>query len=90
MVVSALYQNRPLQQADIEYHHMNKFRRGGNLLSRPPHEADIAQHRRYAIDGEDWNLIFLTGLQAKAEYFSSAQFTDRDSYYGTNQTECLW
>lgn len=27
----------------FEYHHMEEFRRGGNLLSRPPHEADIAE-----------------------------------------------
>lgn len=35
----------------FEYHHMNEFRRGGNLLNRPPHEADIAEQLEHSIDG---------------------------------------
>lgn len=35
----------------FEYHHMNEYRRGGNLLDRPPHEADIAEQLEHSIDG---------------------------------------
>ena len=34
----------------FEYHHMNEYRRGGNLLDRPPHEADIAEQLEHSID----------------------------------------
>ena len=30
---------------------MNEYRRGGNLLDRPPHEADIAEQLEHSIDG---------------------------------------
>ena len=70
----------------LEYHHMNEFRRGGNLLSRPPHEADIAEQLQHAIDGGGLKFdLFSPDYKQKLSIFSSAQFTDRDSYYGTNQ-----
>ncbi len=42
----------------FEYHHMNEYRRGGNLLDRPPHEADIAEQLEHSIDGGGLNSIF--------------------------------
>ena len=35
----------------LEYHHINEYRRGGNLLNRPPHEADIAEQLNHSING---------------------------------------
>ena len=35
----------------FEYHHLQEFRRGGNLLNRPPHEADIAEQIQHSING---------------------------------------
>lgn len=70
----------------FEYHHMGEFRRGGNLLSRPPHEADIAEQLEHAIDGGGLKFdLFSSDYKQKLSVFTSAQYTDRDSYYGTNQ-----
>jgi len=70
----------------FEYHHMEEFRRGGNLLDRPPHEADIAEQLEHSIDGGgikyDW---FSKDYKHKLSTFASAQNTSRDSYYGTGQ-----
>lgn len=70
----------------FEYHHMNEYRRGGNLLDRPPHEADIAEQLEHSIDGGGLKFdLFSTDYKHRLSLFTSAQHTDRDSYYGTNQ-----
>ncbi|MFR6236904.1 MAG: hypothetical protein ACLULL_06060 [Parabacteroides distasonis] len=35
----------------FEYHHLQEFRRGGNLADNPPHEADIADRFSTSING---------------------------------------
>lgn len=70
----------------FEYHHMNEYRRGGNLLDRPPHEADIAEQLEHSIDGGGLKFdLFSSDYKQKFSVFTSAQNTDRDSYYGTGQ-----
>ena len=70
----------------FEYHHMNEYRRGGNLLDRPPHEADIAEQLEHSIDGGGLKFdLFSSDYKHKFSVFTSAQNTDRDSYYGTGQ-----
>ncbi len=70
----------------FEYHHMNEFRRGGNNLSRPPHEADIAEQLQHSIDGGGLKFdLFSTDYKHRWSIYTSAQNTDRDSYYGTDQ-----
>lgn len=70
----------------FEYHHMNEYRRGGNLLDRPPHEADIAEQLEHSIDGGGLKFdLFSTDYKHRLSLFTSAQHTDRDSYYGTHQ-----
>ena len=70
----------------FEYHHMGEYRRGGNLLSRPPHEADIAEQLEHAIDGGGLKFdLFSSDYKQKLSVFTSAQYTDRDSYYGTDR-----
>ena len=32
-----------------QYHHINEFRRGGDMLDRPPHEALIAEQIDHSI-----------------------------------------
>ena len=70
----------------FEYHHMNEFRRGGNAVNFPPHQADIAEQLEHSIDGGglkfDW---FSSDYKHRLSVFTSAQNTDRDSYYGTGQ-----
>lgn len=70
----------------FEYHHMNEYRRGGNMLDRPPHEADIAEQLEHSIDGGGLKFdLFSTDYKHRLSVFTSAQNTDRDSYYGTGQ-----
>lgn len=70
----------------FEYHHMNEYRRGGNLLDRPPHEADIAEQLEHSIDGGGLKFdLFSSDYKQRFSVFTSAQNTDRDSYYGTRQ-----
>lgn len=70
----------------FEYHHMNEYRRGGNMLNRPPHEADIAEQLEHSIDGGGLKFdLFSTDYKHRLSVFTSAQNTDRDSYYGTGK-----
>ena len=70
---------------------MNEYRRGGNLLDRPPHEADIAEQLEHSIDGGGLKFdLFSSDYKHRLSVFTSAQNTDRDSYYGTLiRPECL-
>lgn len=70
----------------FEYHHMNEYRRGGNMLARPPHEADIAEQLEHSIDGGGLKFdLYSSDYKHCLSVFTSAQNTDRDSYYGTGQ-----
>ena len=45
----------------FEYHHISEYRRGGDRLNRPPHEADIAEQLNHSIDGGglNYSMFFL-------------------------------
>lgn len=69
-----------------EYHHMYEFRRGGNLLDRPPHEADIAEQLRHNNDAGSFRFDYYTpDNRHHLQVYSSAQYVDRESYFGTQQ-----
>lgn len=69
-----------------EYHHMNEYRRGGNKLDLPPHEADIAEDIKHSINSGglkfDW---FSKNERHRVNVFASIQDIDRNSYYGVKQ-----
>lgn len=70
----------------FEYHHMQEYRRGGNMLNRPPHEADIAEELEHSIDGGGVKFdYFSPNEKHRLGIYTSAQNTDRDSYYGAGQ-----
>ncbi len=70
----------------FEYHHLGEFRRGGNKLELPPFQADIAEQLEHAIDGGGLKFdLFSSDYKHRLNLFASAQYTDRDSYYGTGQ-----
>ncbi|MEG0463126.1 MULTISPECIES: TonB-dependent receptor [Bacteroides] len=70
----------------FEYHHMQEFRRGGNLLNRPPHEADIAEQIEHSIDGGGLKFdLFTPSEKHRWSAYTSVQHTDRDSYYGSKK-----
>ena len=66
-----------------EYHHLQEYRRGGDNLQLPPHEAMIAEQVRHSINTGslkyDW---FGAGMAQHLSLFASLQHIDRESYYG--------
>ncbi len=66
-----------------EYHHLEEFRRGGDNLDLPPHEAMIAEQTKHGINTGglkfDW---FSKNQKHRLNVFTSVQHIDRDSYYG--------
>lgn len=69
-----------------EYHTIHEFRRGGNLLSRPPHEADIAEQVQHEINTGGLKFdYFAPNEKVRFSLFSSVQHIDRESYYGVKQ-----
>ena len=66
-----------------EYHHLEEFRRGGDNIDLPPHEAMIAEQTRHGINTGglkfDW---FSRNQKHRINAFASLQHISRDSYYG--------
>ncbi len=69
-----------------EYHSIHEFRRGGNLLDRQPHEADIAEQVEHDINTGGLKFdYFAPNERLRVSLFSSMQHIDRHSYYGVKQ-----
>lgn len=70
----------------FEYHHLQEFRRGGNQLKKPAHEADIAEQINHSINTGGVKFdYFSPNEKQRLSLYASAQHIDRDSYYGGNQ-----
>ena len=69
-----------------EYHHLEEFRRGGDNLALPPHEAMIAEQTDHSINTGglkfDW---FSKDQKHRLNTFASIQHIDRESYYGAGK-----
>lgn len=66
-----------------EYHHLHEFRRGGDNIDLPPHEALIAEQTEHGINTGglkfEW---FSKDMKHRISAFASLQAIDRKSYYG--------
>ncbi len=66
-----------------EYHHLQEYRRGGDQLDIPPHEAQIAEEIKHGINTGglkfDW---FSKDERHRLNAFASVQDINRKSYYG--------
>lgn len=70
----------------VEYHTLNEFRRGGNKLSLPAHEADITEQTDHNIHCAGLKYDFFTkDSKHWLQIYSSLQSIHRNSYYGTGQ-----
>ncbi len=79
---------RPTQfsRLSLEYHTTNEFRRGGNKFDLEPHETDITEQTKHVINSGGLNYdLFWKEYKHKLSFFTSAQHTDRNSYYGAQQ-----
>ena len=69
-----------------EYHHLEEFRRGGDNLDLPPHEAMIAEQTKHGINTGglkfDW---FSKNQKHRLNAFASVQHINRESYYGAGK-----
>ena len=62
---------------------INEFRRGGNKFDLLPHESDITEQLRHRILAGDLAFErFSDDLAHKFALYTSAQYTDREGYYG--------
>lgn len=67
----------------LEYHYISEYRRGGDNLNRPPHEAEIAETTDYSIHAGSVGYIHSSDdNKRKLMVNGSIQKTGRDSYYG--------
>lgn len=69
----------------LDYHVTNEYRRGGDNLDMPPHQAQIAETTDHLINSG--GLTFEgTSRNSKHRYsaYTSAQSTKRESYYGAD------
>ena len=69
-----------------QYHHIGEYRRGGDRLNRPPHEALIAEQVDHAIDGGSLSFDASSADRSnRVNAYVSFQNTARKSYYGSKQ-----
>ncbi len=67
-----------------QYHHLGEYRRGGDRLDLPPHEALVAEQVDHAIDGGSLSFdISSSDYADRFNLYASIQNTARKSYYGT-------
>ena len=69
----------------FDYFNINEFRRGGNKLHLPLHEADISESVNHNIHSGSGTYELLMREADKFSAFFSAQRVDRESYYGARQ-----
>ena len=70
----------------LDYHVTNEYRRGGDNLDLPPHEAMIAETTDHLINSGGLSFEG-TSKDTRHRYsvFASAQATNRESYYGADK-----
>jgi len=72
----------------FEYHNISEFRRGGNMLDKPPHETNITEQTDHNMNGGGLKFdLFSKNLLHHINIYTSAQHTKRDSYYGADFDE---
>lgn len=69
-----------------QYHHIGEYRRGGDRLDLPPHEAFVAEQTDHTIDGGSLSFDLSSADRSnRFNAYASFQNTARKSYYGGNQ-----
>ncbi|MDE6340166.1 MAG: TonB-dependent receptor, partial [Muribaculaceae bacterium] len=70
----------------LEYHNTHEYRRGGDQLDKPAHEAFIAEQVEHNIHGADLTYDhWLNNRNDHLSVFSAMMATKRKSYYGSEQ-----
>lgn len=83
MGVRGYYRTSIHSRLTYEYHRMHEFRRGGDRLDQPPHEALIAEQIEHEINGGELRYDFWTpDYKHRLGVYGSAQGISRKSYFG--------
>ena len=80
------YRTGHYSKITLEYHNLGEYRRGGNKLNLPAHQADIAEQVEHNVHtgGVKFDLFSKDYLH-RFNVYTSLQGIDRKSYYGTRQ-----
>ena len=75
----------PYSKRGFEFHNISEYRRGGDNIKLPAHEAEVAEQTDHRINGGGLNYdLSSSDYKHRLNIYTSAQHTYRDSYYGTN------
>lgn len=75
-----------LSRFTLEYHGTHEYRRGGDQLDKPAHEAMVAEQVDHNIHGVETSYDFWNNDQSqKFNIYAAMQNTKRNSYYGSEQ-----
>ena len=81
--LSSYFRLSPYSKFGIQYHAIHDFRRGGNMLDLPPHQANIAEQAEHNIQGGSLNYDYYSPDEKNhLNAYFSFQTTKRKSYYG--------
>lgn len=70
----------------LQYHHTGEFRRGGDALDLPPHNALLAEQVEHSIHGGGITFdVFSPDYKRTFSVFTSMQHVNRSSYYGAGK-----
>lgn len=73
-----------ISRLTVEYHNTHEYRRGGDHLDLPPHQAQIAEQTDHNIHAAEATLdLWPRGHRDHVAVFAATQVTDRNSYYGS-------
>lgn len=80
------FRTGPYSRITAQYHRINDYRRGGDALDKPQHEAEVCEQADHTIDGGsitfDWSNPTYTN---RFNIYGAFQNTARSSYYGAGQ-----
>lgn len=80
------YKTSNQSKLTAEYHNLGEFRRGGNKLDLPAHQADITEQIEHNINSGGLKYdLFSADYKHRLNIFTSAQNIARKSYYGAGQ-----
>lgn len=84
--IRSFFRTGAYSRITAQYHHIGEYRRGGDRLDLPPHEAFVAEQTDHAIDGGSLSFDLSSADRSnRFNAYASFQNTARKSYYGGNQ-----
>ena len=86
MGMRAIFKTSLHSKLALQYHHTGEFRRGGDALDLPPHNALLAEQVEHSIHGGGITFdVFSPDYKRTFSVFTSMQHVNRSSYYGAGK-----